>query len=132
MLQYRLKMALNANWRAFFGEVSPMSTQFYSPMSLAAMATSAGAKNLRDSLAAELRAKGADPDSAFNGLATDDAGDLEAVARLVSLARARGLCVELKRVDGNALRLSVVKPSTVGLLQSGHSTEPKPGGPKPG
>jgi hypothetical protein len=67
-----------------------------------------------------------DPDPALRGLPPGNVGKLEAVARLVALARANGFAVLLEgaAASSGALEIKVVSPASVHLLQCSHAPAP--------
>jgi hypothetical protein len=100
--------------------------QFYSSMSLSALARQGDPAKVRQSLTRQLEKLGIDPTPAIRGL-PDEAqadDDVEIVARLVSLARGHGYGVELSAGGKGSPEISIVRPSSIGTLQSGHHIAP--------
>jgi hypothetical protein len=90
---------------------------YVSSFSAAKLAAAAGNLNaVRQSLERQLTAAGIDLSPTRANLPPGDEGEMEAISRLISLARGHGFCVEL---TGNA-DFSVTLPSAVAMLQSGH------------
>jgi hypothetical protein len=96
------------------------NTTFLSSLSISKIAESAGnASDTRAALEADLQSKGIDTSVATSNLPSGADADLEAVARLISLARGHGLFVQVA-VRGDETSFDIVTPSSAGMLQSRH------------
>jgi hypothetical protein len=78
----------------------------------------------RRSLEAALRERGIDIAPALRNLPEGEPGNVEAVSRLISLARGHGYFVEVGQMGqyaaGGTPMFTVSQPAAVGALQSGH------------
>jgi hypothetical protein len=105
--------------------VPPDPLVFHSSMELRKMAQLLGNVNVTiQILERQLTANMIDPSPALKGLPPGNVGKLEAVARLVALARANGFAVLLEGASNGALQFNVVTPASVHLLQCSHAPAP--------
>jgi hypothetical protein len=95
--------------------------QFYSAMSLSALARQGNPAEVRDELIKQLIVLRIDPTPAVQGVGDKSShDDVEVVARLVSLARANGYLVELRAGGRGNPDIRFVSPAGMPTLQSGH------------
>lgn len=104
------------------GSRKPKPT-FLSSLSISKIIESAGtAAETRAALEADLKSKGVDTTDAMANLPRGADRDLEAVARLVSLARGHGYVVQL-RGKARGVSFQLTSPSDSGMLQSRHDRD---------
>lgn len=97
-----------------------MPAPFYSAFDVSTLVQFTGtAADARAKLEAELKSRGIDTQQALRNLPQGADGDREAVARLVSLARGNGFCVQIKQ-GKHGPDFDIVMPAQVNTLQSGH------------
>jgi hypothetical protein len=100
---------------------------FYSTLFTTGMIKSVGdISRSKNALRRELEKRGVNTKAALQSLPKGAAGDVEAVTRLVSLARANGYWVRIatKKTTGETF-LNISLPSMVPMLQHGHHEEPE-------
>lgn len=83
------------------------------------------AATVRGSLLQQLNALAIDADAEVADLPRTNDGDVQAVKRLVSVARSHGHCVEMVSQESESL-MKVVKPANVRLLQDSDAFRPSP------
>jgi hypothetical protein len=94
---------------------------YYSSLALSTMVEMTGAESeTRAALERQLKAEGIDTTATRRNLPSGKTGELEAIARLIDLARANGLVVELVGRKAKGVSFRLITAGVGAILQSRH------------